>query len=531
MRIKFGFTIWKRYLHHSSPQKLNNWKKPVGFDTGISIYNYMIKKKVPLILNNKNIAKWYMCGPTVYDSAHIGHACTYTRFDIIRRILSEHFNINVICVMSITDIDDKIINRSSGSSQFSDWKELSKYYENEFNNDMKLLNIQSPYLNCRVTDYIPQIIDFINVLLEKNMAYVVNGSVYFKTLDCNLYDKFGKLDKKAINMDNPSERGEKKSSLDFALWKASKTIDEPSWKSPWGNGRPGWHIECSAMASFTLGSNIDIHSGGIDLMFPHHENEEAQSCCYHSTGQWINNWLHSGLLHLDDTKMSKSLNNTVTIRNMLDKYTPNQFRLLCLYTHYRSTIEFNEKTMDKAVALMKKFEYFYGDCKNYISGKLQANNIDEALIYDRLINAQVNIKNYLANDFGTPQVIEELSELVTVVNKMIVPSDPDSNNTTTGARSADCIAAVSQYVDKVLKSFGIVNSQEVILANDDKINQIVDTLVNFRSTIRNKALKDFKDQQQKELLTICDDARKNLSDCGIKIKDFKDNSTWTILEK
>lgn len=429
--------------------------------------------------------------------------------------MTEFFNINVLSVMGITDIDDKIINRARGSSRFSDWRELSRFYEQEFHKEMKMLNINPPYLHCRVTDYVPEIIDFIKMIMSKDMAYVSNGSVYFKTLDHRIYDKFGKLDNAARVKTDGSE-AEKGSILDFALWKARKLDDEPSWESPWGQGRPGWHIECSTMASLTLGNSIDIHSGGLDLMFPHHENEEAQSCCHHEKDQWINYWLHSGLLHLNDIKMSKSLNNTITIKELLEQYTANQFRLLCLHTHYRSPIEFSHESMQKAISLLKKFEYFQSDCKNYLAGKFQCGMIDEGVIYDKLVKARKNIHEALANDFGTPRVIEELSELVGTVHKML---DPQVNETASAAaRSADCVAAVSEYVFKVLKALGIGNNHE---ANEDdgKINQVVDTLVDFRDLVRNKSLDNLKQGGgDKKLLTACDDVRKNLAACGIKIK-------------
>ncbi|XP_011310849.1 cysteine--tRNA ligase, mitochondrial, partial [Fopius arisanus] len=331
------------------------WVKPVGYETEISVYNPIVKKKVPLILKNYKTATWYLCGPTVYDSAHIGHACSYIRFDIIRRILSNFFSISVLPVMGITNIDDKIILHSQGSSKFSSWHHLSKHYEQEFLSEMSQLNVLPPYLYCRVTDYIPEIINFISNLITKEFAYKsTDSSIYFNTSKCPSYGKLRKPD------ENVNTASTKLSPFDFALWKAAKT-NEPFWDSPWGPGRPGWHIECSAMASITLGDNIDIHSGGIDLSFPHHENEEAQSCCYHQTSQWVNYWLHSGLLHLEDNKMSKSLQNTITIKELLENFTANQFRLLCLCTHYRSNIDFSHEAMEKAVALMKKFEYFQSD--------------------------------------------------------------------------------------------------------------------------------------------------------------------------
>ncbi|XP_043277271.1 probable cysteine--tRNA ligase, mitochondrial isoform X2 [Venturia canescens] len=405
------FPTLRRSIYKRTQQQCSTWLEPEGFMTNIKVYNPITKSKVPLILKKDGIATWYMCGPTVYDSAHIGHACTFVRFDIIRRILSQFFNINVITAMSITDIDDKIIQRSLGSKR--DWKELTKSYEKEFFEDMEFLNVVPPYLYCRVTDYIPQIIHFVGKILATNSAYIgKDGSVYF---DTKKYDKYGKL-YKAL----PSEEHSiKNSTNDFALWKASKP-GEPFWESPWGNGRPGWHIECSTIASTIFGCPIDIHSGGIDLLFPHHENEEAQSCCYHAVDQWVNYWLHSGHLYLSESqKMSKSLKNTVSVRDLLKTYSSNQFRLFCLLTHYRTGIEFSNEKMHGAIRILQKLENFLSDCQSYVSGRLIVAYIDENLVIDTLQNTKKKVYSALTNDFDTRSALAAIEELITVVNKML----------------------------------------------------------------------------------------------------------------
>ncbi|XP_044574489.1 probable cysteine--tRNA ligase, mitochondrial [Cotesia glomerata] len=511
--------IQKYLLCQQISRNLKTWKKPDGFPTEIVVYNPINKQKVPLILKNNKIATWYMCGPTVYDTAHIGHACCYMRFDIIRRVLENFFDIKVIAVMGITDIDDKIINRSKGSSQFLDWKELAKFYEQEFYQQMLLLNIKPPYLYCRVSDYISQIIQFVDKIMSIDLAYIAkDGSVYF---DLQKYDNHGKFGRQFEHESHPI----KKSSLDFALWKSVKP-GEPSWESPWGPGRPGWHIECSTMGSTTLGSNIDIHSGGHDLIFPHHENEETQSCCHHGTDQWVNYWLHSGLLQFKNEKMSKSLKNTKSINELLEEYTANQFRLLCLITHYRSAIEFSDLTMQKAVALLKKFEFFLNDCRNYTAGKITSKkNIDESLVYSTLNTARKNAQEYLANDFSTSPVIAELSDLVDLVNKMLNPIQIVENNIK--IKNSPCIAAVSVYVVEALSNLGISASVEND-ADHNKISDIVETLVKFRTDVRNKSLN--QSPKDIELLNVCDEVRKDIAAHGVKIKDFKQTSTWTFVK-
>ncbi|XP_015125022.1 probable cysteine--tRNA ligase, mitochondrial isoform X2 [Diachasma alloeum] len=524
MKLNFEpMKIWSRLFHQEMKQQWNTvWSRPVGYETGIFVYNPIVKKKVPLILKNHKTATWYVCGPTVYDSAHIGHACSYIRFDIIRRILSSFFLISVLPVMGITDIDDKIILHSQGSSKFSSWRHLSKHYEQEFFSEMRQLNILPSYVYCRVTDYIPEIINFISTLITKDFAYKsTDNSIYF---NASKYPAYGKLRKPDENMTSSL----KLSPWDFALWKAAKP-NEPFWDSPWGPGRPGWHIECSTMASVTLGNNIDIHSGGLDLIFPHHENEEAQSCCHHETGQWVNYWLHSGLLHLEDTKMSKSLQNTITIKELLEKFTANQFRLLCLCTHYRSTIEFSQETMSKAVALLKKFEYFQSDCRNYVAGRFPVANVDSSTIYGKLRQVQENILEALRNDFGTPQVVDELSELVRVVNKGL--NSPIQGSECFEVRDAPCIAAAAIYVERVLRDLGICMGEESLQAgeSDGKFRNVVDDFVKFRTIVRNKALE--MRVKDKELLGACDDVRKSLANCGVKVKDYRNTATWTFIEE
>ncbi|XP_043492051.1 probable cysteine--tRNA ligase, mitochondrial [Polistes fuscatus] len=493
----------------ATQEKKFKWIEPMGTDTGIKLYNPITKTKVPLILRKEGFLTWYMCGPTVYDSAHIGHAITYVRSDILRRILSEYFNIHTIMIMGITDIDDKIIKRAAEKG--IDFRELSKFYENEFFNDMEILNVTMPYLNCRVTEYIPQIMEFITNILDKNGAYIAkDGSVYF---DTKSYNKYGKL----IIPFTDSNHSDKRSSLDFALWKAAKD-KEPYWESPWGRGRPGWHIECSVMASAVFGKTIDIHSGGIDLMFPHHENEEAQSCCYHNVEQWVNYWLHCGHLCLkDDIKMSKSLKNTISIKKFLEKYTANDLRMLCLLSHYRNDIIYSDDVIDHAVSVMNKIENFISECNHYLTDKINSGNVDESSLIHNLHETKSMVHMALTNDFNTAQAIRAILNLVDISNKMLF-----QNNSTYNDKGKTAIAAVSVYISNILSIFGFTQSKSTI--ENRQTEDIVKYFVEFRNIVRNRVL----EQKQKDevLLHACDTARKNLSTCGITVKDRKGVSTW-----
>ncbi|XP_012145240.2 cysteine--tRNA ligase-like protein, mitochondrial [Megachile rotundata] len=498
-----------RFVHAETKKKVApQWLKPIGYETNITIYNPVAKCKVPLILKNKNFLSWYVCGPTVYDSAHIGHAMTYMNLDIIRRILTDHFNLNVIMVMCITDIDDKII--ASSKRKQLNFKDLAKYYEDEFIEDLKTLNIIKPNLYCRVTDYIPEIIQFVNGIVNKGYGYIAtDGSVYF---DTSKYDMYGKLGIPLPDSAHP----DKKSALDFCLWKASKE-GEPFWESPWGKGRPGWHIECSTIASTVFGNCVDIHSGGIDLAFPHHENEEAQSCSYHEVQQWVNYWLHCGHLFLEDAKMSKSLNNTISIREFLTKYTANHLRILCLLSNYKNGLKFSDLVLKNAVSILHKIEHFLNDCDNYINGRWNIGNVDEVTLLNCLDETKSSVEPALADDFNTPKAMKSLLNLIDLGNKML--HDPKDNN----KRSVSAVAAVSNYISTMFATFGILHSSAT---DDHRLNNVVECFVKFRSTVRNRALE--QDVKDKIILTACDEARSNLSACGVTIKDLKSETVWSI---
>ncbi|MEO2065008.1 MAG: cysteine--tRNA ligase [Desulfurobacteriaceae bacterium] len=288
--------------------------------------------------------KMYVCGPTVYDHAHIGHARSAVVFDVIRRWF-EYRGYKVIFVRNYTDIDDKIIKRSR--EEGIPWYEVANKYIASYEEDMKALNVKEPTYKPRVTEHIREIVELIDGLIEKGYAYHVDGDVYFSV---EKFPEYGKLSKRKVDellAGARIEPGEKKKNpLDFALWKASKE-GEPGWESPWGYGRPGWHIECSAMSMKYLGETMDIHGGGLDLIFPHHENEIAQSEAY--TGKtFARYWVHNGFVMVNKEKMSKSLGNFFTIKDILKKYRPDVLRLFLLSTHYRSPIDFSFERLEEA---------------------------------------------------------------------------------------------------------------------------------------------------------------------------------------
>ncbi|KAI8123827.1 mitochondrial, Cysteine--tRNA ligase [Lucilia cuprina] len=485
-----------------------HWFKPDGIDTGIRIYNCAARRQVPLILPNESFLTWYTCGPTVYDSSHLGHASCYVKLDIIQRILRQHFNFNIVSAMNITDIDDKIIKRSQESGKV--WREISHYYETEFWSDLNKLNVIQPNIKLRVTEHMPKIINYIENIVRKQCAYVANdSSVYF---DVKQFPIYGKLQNLNLNEDDALKSQNKLSPFDFALWKSRKSENEPSWPSPWGPGRPGWHIECSTLANMIFGKSIDIHAGGMDLRFPHHENEEAQSCVYHDTRQWVNYWLHTGHLNIkgESEKMSKSLKNTISIDEMLKEFTADDFRMACALSNYKNSMDYSKELMETAKNTLNKFKTFKFDCLAYLSGKKIGSNLNANTILQNLNYAKSNIDSCIRDDFDTAFGFS-------------------FNKHTLRSNFWNAIAAVNNYVDYILQSFGFsfaddqrsINSKENI-----NINVIIEDILKTRENIRQQAVMG----KNKELFKVCDDLRNCLRNHGIEIRDHPQGSSWNFIE-
>jgi len=304
----------------------------------------------------------------------MGHARTYVSFDILKRIMTDYFGYNVKLVMNITDIDDKIIRKAN--EQNISFEEISRKYEGEFLEDMKRLNVSLPDSITRVSEFVPEIVSFIEKIIENGYAYESKGSVYFDVSKYSTHPDhtYAKLEPTSVNNKElmaegegvltNSEAPEKRGEADFALWKKSKE-NEPKWQSPWGEGRPGWHIECSAMAAGIFKKYpIDIHTGGVDLRFPHHDNEIAQSEAYYNCDNWINYFWHTGHLHIHGKKMSKSLKNFLTIKEILNDFNPRQIRFLFLLHTWSSLMSYTtEKSLPEAVSKERKFTEFFRTVK------------------------------------------------------------------------------------------------------------------------------------------------------------------------
>ncbi|KAK6172806.1 hypothetical protein SNE40_016392 [Patella caerulea] len=524
----------------STPE--SEWKEPEeGFKTGISIWNTLAKKKVPLVLKNKNQLSWYMCGPTVYDSAHIGHASSYIRFDIIRRVLENYFDIEVNQVMGITDIDDKIIYKANRTK--TPFDEVAKKYEMEFLQDIEKLNILPATRFTRVSDHIPPILEYIQKIIDNGLAYTAdNGSVYFDVIK---YGRYGKLWTHSMETEvRATVDQSKKHPRDFALWKGVKP-GEPYWESPWGDGRPGWHIECSAMASGVFGSNFDFHTGGNDLMFPHHENELAQSQAHYNCHQWVNYWLHTGHLHLsgDAIKMSKSRQNVLTISDFLDHFTANQFRMFCLLTPYRHYIEYSDVIMKKSAAMYEHFTNCINMCDAYVTGQILCEPINEAELQNCINETRQGILEALADDFLTENVISTMQNLTKILYKSFA-----KDTTCSVVRSPAIVSTAGVLLQSTLNKLGFNLRLKGTSSNMDgvKLDCVIDNLVNLRDTVRQFALhppdniftdeseEDTKKEEKRRkklmspLLNKCDEVRDNLKAVNISIGDLKQTSLWKV---
>ncbi|WJG10646.1 cysteine--tRNA ligase [Aliiglaciecola sp. LCG003] len=366
------------------------------------IYNTLTRKKEPFKPLVAGKVGLYVCGITVYDVCHMGHARTYLSFDLMVRYL-RHKGLEVNYVRNITDVDDKIIQRANQNGETAE--QLTQRTIAMMHEDFAAINLLEPDIEPRVTTHMPEIIDVIERLIAKGNAYQApSGDVLF---DVSTYEAYGRLSKQDLDQLNSGERVEvssdKDDPLDFVLWKSAKP-NEPYWQSPWGDGRPGWHIECSAMNHKHLGTHFDIHGGGSDLIFPHHENEVAQSCCAFDT-PYVNYWVHTGMVQVDQEKMSKSLGNFFTLRDVLKDYDPETLRYFLMSAHYRSQLSYSEDNIKQAKAALERLYTALRD----VSPNL---------------NVDLNQGDYLArfeaamdDDFNTPEAFAVLFDLAKEINK------------------------------------------------------------------------------------------------------------------
>jgi len=461
----------------------------------LKVYNTLTRKTEEFVTLVPGKVSMYVCGPTVYAKAHIGHAMSALVFDVLRRYL-QYRGYQVTHVVNFTDVDDKIILKANQSGM--DPFELGEKYIGEFEHHLKDLNILPATINPRATREMDQIIKMISGLIEKGYAYPVDGDVYFRVQKDRTY---GKLSGRRVEDMQAGARIEvddrKEHPMDFALWKSAKP-GEPAWDSPWGKGRPGWHIECSAMNLNHLGEQIDIHGGGNDLIFPHHENEIAQSESF--TGkQFARYWIHNGMLQLSGEKMSKSVGNLVTIEDFLAKHPAEALRMMVLNSGYRNPLSYSDEILDQAE---KALERLRSALKPALPG---AAGLAPARTDELVQQVQKTKDGFVAamdNDFNTSGALAEMFELVRFINQCRADSATDE-------QLKDAQLAMKELAGVL----GLdLDTAKVV---DQKTDEIIDLLIDIRKELR-----------ANKLWALSDVIRDRLAALGVILEDSKDGTSW-----
>ena len=461
----------------------------------MKIFNTMSRRKEEFVPVDPNEVKIYACGPTVYNFIHIGNARPLCVFDVLRRYL-EYRGYNVKFVQNFTDVDDKIIKRANEEN--STFEEISEKYIKEFWTDAHGLNFKDATVHPKATENIDEIIEIIKTLEEKGYAYAVDGDVYYRTLK---FKDYGKLSHQPIDDLQSGARiavGDKKEDpLDFALWKAAKE-GEPYWDSPWGKGRPGWHIECSAMNKRYLGNTIDIHCGGQDLIFPHHENEIAQSEAANGC-MFSKYWMHNGYINVDNVKMSKSLGNFKTVREIADVYGYEVIRYFLISSHYRSPINYNLEIIEQCKSALERF-YNCRESLDFAIKNAKTDIADNEEILALIDSRKEQFINSMDDDLNTADGIAAVFDLVSDINTKIINKEVSKNV---------CQKAADMF-DELTGVLGLVYNRK---SND--INDDIEKLIEERQQAR--ANKDW---------ATADRIRDELKAQGITLKDKPQGVTW-----
>ena len=455
-------------------------------DHSFHLFNTLSGNKEKLEAIDPKHLKIYACGPTVYNYAHIGNARMAVVFDTLVRTLREIYP-KVTYVSNITDIDDKIID--AAKEQNVEITSITEKYTQIYNDDMAKLNVLAPDIQPKATEYIPEMIELIIELIEKDFAYEKEGHVLFHVPS---YSNYGKLSKRNKDEQIAGSRVEiapfKKDPADFVLWKPS-TEDQPGWKSPWGIGRPGWHTECSAMSKKTLGLPFDIHGGGRDLIFPHHENEIAQSCCSTANidepSSYAKYWMHNGFVTINGEKMAKSLGNIILVKDLAENYHGEVIRLALLSSHYRQGLDWNEKVIHQANKLINKLYEIKDDLDEVVISKNNKNNLDTISI--------------LMDDLNTPGLITELNKIVKEYNS----SEVDREN-------------IKMRLSLISNVLGILQD-ETFNNISEEFKSKIDDLVTKRS-----------DAKKNKNFELADEIREELLGLGVEIKDSSDGTKWIL---
>jgi cysteinyl-tRNA synthetase len=489
-------------------------KRARGEESIMRVHNTMTGKKEDFVPMTPGSVGMYVCGVTVYDVCHIGHARSAIVFDVMRQYF-RHRGLNVKFIKNFTDIDDKIINRANETE--TPWDEVARKYTDKYYEDMNRLDVESADIEPKATEHIPEIIGAIKGLEEKGYAYEVDGDVYF---EIGKFAEYGKLSGRSLDEMQAGARVEvderKRHPMDFALWKASKP-GEPSWESPWGPGRPGWHIECTAMSMKHLGETFDIHGGGADLVFPHHENELAQSEAY--TGKpFARYWIHNGFITVDKEKMSKSLGNFFTIEEILAKFDPEAVRFFLLHTHYRSPIEFSDVLLKEAEVSLDRFYLTLRRAQDFIEKEGGKEKSPGAEALEGVVNSlRDKFKEAMDDDFNTALAIGHMFELIRELNRFL-------DGKPSGEKARELVKAALDALEEtgaVLRIFQ--RTPEEWYSSIMKLRNVGLTEENIEALI-----KDREDARKRTDWAKADAIRNELLEKGIVLEDKPGATAWRV---
>ncbi len=461
----------------------------------LKIFNSLTRKKEEFKPLNENKVSMYVCGPTVYDIPHIGHGRSAMSFDVIRRYL-EYLGYNVTFATNYTDIDDKMIERANAEG--ISVEDLAARVIPQYEASYAKLGVKTPTLQPKATDNIEGIIELIKILDEKGYVYTISDGVYY---DVNKFEEYGKLSGQKLEDLRMGSRvavnDEKKNPYDFAVWKFKKD-GEPFWASPWGDGRPGWHIECSAMTYEVFGEKFDIHSGGGDLAFPHHECEIAQSEGCFGPGSFAQYWMHNGMINIDNEKMSKSLNNFFTLEDVLAKYDAKVIRLMYLKTHYAKPINFSDALLDQSAAMLERLHALVRRLRAFNS----EHDVDNSSSFGDILHmVRRGFEDSMNEDFDTSGALGNIFDFLKSVNGFL---DKD-------AIGANEVAATLKFLSDIDSVFGVILPDEDDEVLDDKIKNMID---------KRQVARQNKDYAASDVI------RDELLEMGILLEDGPDGVIW-----
>ena len=487
---------------------------------GIRVYNTLTRNKDEFVPVEKGKVSMYSCGPTVYDYFHIGNARAFVVPDLIRKYFT-YKGYEVVYVQNITDIEDKIIKRANERGVTP--QDIVDEFTKAFIDDRELLGVSTPDYQPKATEYINEIIEMVSILIDKGFAYERNGDVYY---DVSAYKDYGKLSNQSIEDLQAGARVEvgdiKDNPLDFALWKMAKP-GEPSWESPWGAGRPGWHIECSAMSRKLLGDTFDIHCGGIDLMFPHHENEIAQTCGV--TGKpFVNYWVHNGFVNINGQRMGKSLGNFKTIRDIIKHYPGKVIRYFLVSTHYRKPVNFSDEEMEMCTKALSRIETTIFNSMHAFGLKVSdvtsaSDTVGKSGLYEEISKLRDNFCEQMDDDFNSAGAIGAIHDFVTSINSFVTSSNKDDDEAADavvqGVRALVELCGVVGFMDGMNSLEEIVTGTKEDGDGDNKISELMDLLMDVRAEVRNA-----------KMWALSDKIRDSLKEIGITVEDTKEGARW-----